>query len=949
MINLSLKSEYSFKKVFGKVEDVLEHNNGQKYIGIADHNNTFAHGYLEKYCKDNDMKPIFGVRIEVVKNAEDRVRGRFGPTYLFIAKNNSGLKEINELATTCWSKFYYRPMIGWDDLFNISDDVFVIAENFETTERLDYIAVTTTTTKSVLEWDIPKVFIQNNFYSYADDKSVYQILCGTQKRGEGYVHKFESQTYPQHILSDQEFLRLYNDKDCITNTFKIAEQCTAYIPRAPMARYIGDESIESLCFKGSIDLDINIEEGVYADRLQYELDTIKQKDYVDYFLIVSDLIRYAKKYMFVGPGRGSSAGSLICYLIGVTTVDPIRHGLLFERFIDMTREDLPDIDIDFPDNGRDKVIKYLFKKYGEDNVCHISNINKMKAKSAIDEFGKSLLIPAYEISTLKDSIVDRSGGDARAKMAIEDTLDSTDAGKEFIKKYPSMSLVRRVQNHASHFGKHAAGVIVCPDDISKYGGINTRENSLMMDKRVAEFYNLLKIDCLGLRTLSVLEDAAHLSGVDYNMFHSLDLKDEKTYKIFKDMRLHGIFQFEGQAMQMLCGKMGVENFDDIVSLTALARPGPLHSGGADKFIRRRTGQSKVDYGTDNEDFIRITKDTYGVIVFQEQLMNICKDVGSLTWNDVGQIRKAISKALGKHFFEEYKAKFVNGAKGNGLSDSQASGVWETMISFGNWAMNKSHTVSYGLISYWCAYMKAHHPLEFTAANLNHTKNKDSALRILRDAFENEGIEYTAIDADESGLEWTIHDGKLLGGLTNIKGVGEKKAKEIIAARSGKRLFTPSMVKALLEPETDFDYLYPCKEMWGRLYDDPKRYGLQAPPSLIKDVDGEGNYVVVGKLLKKDLRDLNEYNELVKRGGKYLDEDSMFLKMTIEDDTGIMFCSINRFKFERMNGRHFAETGVDDKTWYVMGGKIKGDWKILDLDMIYDLTTDDNEVFANDVN
>lgn len=949
MINLALRSEYSFKKVFGKVNDVLKFTNGHSAIGIADHNNTYSHIYLQKYCLENNLKPIFGVRLEVVQNKFIRQRGAFGPVYIFIAKNNSGLQELNELVKTSWDKFYYKPMITQGDLLNISDDIFVIAENVETLDRLDYVAVTTRTPKMILELDVPKVFIQHNFYPTAYDKGTYQLFCGTTKRGDNWYFKFETQTYPQHILSTEEFLRMYPVEDYVLNTHKIAEECNATIAKAPMVKYIGDENFEVECYLGAEKLGIDISEGIYAERLEYEIEMIKSKDYVDYFLIVSDMIKYAKQYMLVGPGRGSSAGSLVCYLLGITTVDPIKNNLLFERFIDLTRKDLPDIDIDFPDSSRDKVIKYIFNKYGEDKVCHIANINKMKAKSAIDEFGKSLLIPKFEVEQLKDSIVDRTGGDARAQMAIEDTLKTTIVGKDFLEQYPAMVLVQNVQNHASHAGKHAAGLIVCNDVITKYAGIDSRENSLMMDKVGAEEVNLLKIDCLGLRTLSVLEEAASLSGYNKDFYYDLELNDEKTFEIFQDMRLYGIFQFEGNAMRMLCERMGVENFDDIVHLTALARPGPLHSGGADKFIERRTGRQRVEYGCNNKDFIEITKNTYGVIVFQEQLMNICKTVGLLEWEDVGKIRKAISKTLGKHFFAEYRAKFIEGAQRNGLSEKEATDVWETMISFGAWAMNKSHSVSYGLISYWCAYMKANHPLEFTVANLNHERNKESALRILRDAYENEGIEYVPVDPDESDIKWTVHDGKLLGGLVNIKGIADKKAKEIIDARKGKRAWTPAMVKLLDEPETDFDMLYPCRELWGRLFDNPTRYGLETSPSLIKDVTGEGKYTIVGKVVKKDLRDLNEYNELVKRGGVYLEENNMFLKLVLEDDTGVLYCSINRFNFERLNGKHFAETAIENETWYVAQGNIRAGWRILDIEVLYDLTIDKNGVFENDIN
>lgn len=941
IVDIALRTEYSFRQTYGKIEDVVA-TAQTKFIGVADINNTFAHVLLEKECKKKGIKPIFGVRLEVLGDDKLKVRGASGPIYTFIARNIDGLFEINKLTTQAWENFYYKPMIFWSDLQDLSKDVIVISDYVEDAGlRLDYVSLSPSTPKFMLDhpsyFRAPKVYINNNFFISPDDRKIYQLMAGATKRGDEYHYKFDTKRAFQHILTSDEFYRIYKNEEAIENTYVIAEQCEVVLPKAKMVKYKGSKNIITECKinarKKKIDI---INEGEYKDRFDREIDLIIKKEYTDYFMIVSDMIQKAKKTMLVGPSRGSSAGSLVCYLLGITEIDPIKFGLIFERFIDINRHDLPDIDIDFPDDGRESVIKDTFKTYGKENVCHISNINKFAAKSALDEVGIALRIPRYEMDILKDSIVDRSGGDARAKMAVSDTLMTTDVGKDMLYKYPSLRYAEKVQNHATHAGKHAAGIIVCNDDLCKYGGINSREGSIMMDKKGAEYLNLLKIDALGLRTLSILQECAKLIGMDYKEYYNLPLDNPKAYTIFHKMRLNGIFQFEGGAMRMLCESMGVEEFNDIVVITALARPGPLHSGGANSFVERRTGRQETVYISDNPLFVENTKETYGVIVYQEQLMSICRELGKMSWPDVSAIRQAASKTLGKEYFDKYRSKFMEGALENGLLEKEATDVWENMMTFGSWGMNKSHTVSYGYISYWCAYMKANFPLEFTVANLRHSKSEDATLKILRDAFENEGIEYIPVDPDESELDWSVKDGKLVGGLININGVGEKKALEIIQCREGKKKWTPSIVRSLMDPKTPYDVLYPCKHLWGDVYENPREYGLAFPPSLINDVKNPGTYVVIGKIKKKDLRDLNEYNELMKRGGKRYETDNKSLKLMIEDDTGQIHCSISRKSFDKLNGQTLSETLVEDESWVILRGKLSEGWRVLMIEHIFDL-------------
>lgn len=942
LINIALRSEYSFGQTFGKIGDLIKYENGA--LGIADFGNTFSHVYLEKLSKSKGFKPLYGVRLQVVKDSLIRERGEHGPVYIFIAKNQDGLVEINNLVRLSTEKFYYKAHIAQSDMIGVSDNVIVIAENIETTERCDFIALTPNTTPLMIgaseDFGIPLVYVNNNFYPTPEDKQVYQLMAGAHKRGDDYFYNFDSKSVPQHILNEFEFDRIWKRKDALDNSKKIADMVESFdLKKAPMVSYSGCSDIEKWCKKGAKKHGIDLNSEPYKSRYDHEIKLIKEKNYTDYFLIVAEMIDKAKAKMLVGPARGSSGGSLVCYLIGITTIDPIKFDLLFERFIDVNRFDLPDIDVDFPDNKRDLVIKDLIKKYGSENVCHISNINKMKPKSAIGDFATALRVPKYESDSVKDSIADRSGGDARAALSIMDAFETTDIGKEFIKKYPAMALCARAQNHASAVGKHAAGIIVCNNPISTYGGYDARTSSIMLDKKGAEHLNLLKIDCLGLRTLTILEECARMVGMDPLKYYDLPLNDKKAFKVFKQMRLNGIFQFEGSAMQQICGQMGIEHFDDIVVVTAIARPGPLHSGGAGRFIARRIGKEETSYACDHPLYIAATENTYGEFIYQEQLMNVCKNLGSMSWADVSAVRSAMSKSLGEEYFNKYKDVFVKGCIENGVDELTAVKIWGTMVTFGSWGMNKSHTVAYGHISYWCAYMKAHYPLEFTCANLKHAKDKNSSIKILRDAVENDGVEYIPIDPDTSDVDWSIVGEKLVGGLINIKGIAEKKAREILRMRKGETKYTPAIAKLLLNPVTDFDTIYPCRDRYGAFYTNPRAVGLSSPVDYIKDIrdDVDCEYIVIGKVVGKDLRDLNEYNEIQKRGGKVLDKNNKFLKILVEDDTGQIQCRINRYKFDDYDGNKWAESLIVDESYVAIKGTIREGMRILQISQIFDIT------------
>jgi len=933
IIHLALKTGFTFKNVYGHLDETLKYGIEEKAIGIADIGNTFSHPLIEKKCKALEIKPIYSVRLTVVENASDKVkpRGQFGYEYIFIAKNYEGLKEIYQLVKKYYDNFYYRGNISLKDVFNLSENVFVIAENFEDDQRIDFISLTTTTPKMFRLFDgIPKIAIINNYYPKPLDHDVYELFTSPRNNC--------NQTYPQHILSTKEWIQIHKAnpewKDAIKNTHEVSSACSVQLKKAPMIKYKGKETVRFLCKVGAKKKGINLEDEIYKERYERELELIEGRDFQDYFLVVANMISKAKKTMLVGPSRGSSAGSLVCFLMGITEVDPIKYDLLFERFIDINRSDLPDIDIDFPDDKRESVIKELVSIYGKDNVKHIANISTMQPRGAVGEFAKALNIAPYETEELKKSLIERPDGDARANFCMQDTFETTEVGKSFLEKFPAMEKASAIENHPRHSSVHAAGIIVCNEPIMNFAGVSGRDETVMVDKYNAEYLNLLKIDVLGLRTLTVLHECAKMVGMNHMDFYSLPVEDEKTFSMFNSMRLNGIFQFEGYSLMTLTRKMGVHEFNDIVAITALARPAALQSGGANRYVKYRTGKDVPKYL--GELHKETTSSTFGIVIYQEQILNICRTIGKMSWEDVNKLRKALGKSLGEEFFTKYKSKFMSGAEENGYNEMDSEFIWGEVCHGGSYAFNKSHAVAYAMISYWCAYMKCRHPKEFTVANLNNAKDEDSALKILRDAVKNDGLEYIAIDPDESLKKWSINStGVVVGALLSIKGIGPAAANKIIKSRENKEPLPSGIISKLLNPETIFNILFPFEYYWGSIYKNPSSYGLSAAPTKIENVQEKGKYLIIGLLTEKNIRNLNDSEMIQRRDGKFLSgpETEIFLKF--EDDTDLIMASINRFDYEKI-GKELAEFGVVDEDWFLIKGEIKNERRYFSIQEIMKL-------------
>jgi DNA-directed DNA polymerase III PolC len=958
MINITNRTEFSIRMAAGKISNVLERQEAGAPAGICDRDSTWGHVKWGKACKKAGRKSIFGVELRVVIDMELREKQSTFSVKL-IAKNHEGLKEIYEANTLASEKFYYIPRIDWGYLLDMArtnnvaillsgapwDSLVAVYPKRKIKWPNIYFEINAATSefhlREAILKSLPFVATQDNYFPYPEDRAMFEMVVGAKQ--------VENRTAPMHILTQGEWVtectRLLGSMaldEALTNAATLAEDCAMELPMGDIVKPDKPKTLRKMCEESSKRRGINLKDPVYKERFDYELRMIDEKKFEDYFYIVSDMVIYAKTQMLVGPARGSSCGSLVCYLLDITDIDPIPYGLLFERFIDVNREDYPDIDIDFADNRRELVFEYLATKYGRERVARLGTVSEFKPKSAITDVSKALGIPAWEINELKNSIVERSGGDARAALCILDTFNESEIGKKILIKYPELLVCAEMEGHARHTGMHAAGIFLSDKPVTNYCSIDERSGATQIDKYDAESLNLLKIDALGLRTLTVLQDCLEQIGEERDFLLKYPTDDKDAFKILTDHRFSGIFQFEGASLKILVSHMDISNIEDIIAATALARPGPLASGGTNEYCHRKVGKSKVEKIHPILD--AITEPTFGIVIYQEQVMRVARELGKLSWGDVTNIRKAMSKSMGKEFFDKFFEKFLIGARENGLTDEVAKQVWDTINTMGSWAFNRSHAVAYGMVSYWCCVLKAHYPLEFALACLRSAKDDEQSVYILRDLVK-EGFKYKPYDPKLSMVNWTAQDGYLIGGLTAIKGVGEKLALSIIEKRSGKnkKPYTKTELKALENGKTPWDEVFACDAEWGHLKKYPGRYGIVTEITDIETIneDTQGTYLVIAKLKQKKTRDANEAMMVERRGGKKLTGPTIFANLVIEDDTGEILAGIGRLLYPKLGPHIIDEAKLGD--WYLIKGTVSKGFRRINIDIYKRLT--DNPDYA----
>jgi DNA polymerase III alpha subunit len=751
----------------------------------------------------------------------------------------------------------------------------------------------------------------DNFYPRPEDREAWLLGLG---------RKAWTSAATAHILDAPALRGEGAPEASLAASRAILERAaTVVLPRAENVRYPAPDAAAELRAWAEGEL---VRRGLgaeYRERLERELRLVGEKGFADYFLVIADMIRWAKARMLVGPGRGSSAGSVVCWLLGITTVDPLRHGLLFERFIDVNRFDTPDIDIDFPDEGREAVLRYLAERYGEANVAHIGTVMRYKPKSALTDVAKELGVPPWELDAFKSVIIERSSGDSRVNDCLADTFQQFDSGRALLARWPQLAVASRLEGGARQSGKHAAGMIVCNEAVDHFCAVGARDRIAQIDKKSAEALNMLKIDALGLRTLSVLQTACDAAGIDFRGLYDLPLDDAATLGVFNARRWSGIFQFEGQALQSLGSQVQFRRFEDIAALTALARPGPLGGGEATRWIERQAGRAPALAPHPALD--AVTAETYGTILYQEQVMLTTRELGGFSWADTAAIRKLMSNRSGDESFRKFEQLFLAGAAARGVDAENAAAIWKAINSFGSWAFNKSHAVVYGVVSYWCAWVKAHHPLAFALGCLRHARDDDSAAAILRELTA-EGVAWRALDPERSREGWAIVGGELLGGLLGVPGIGAKVAREILNRRDNGIPLTPHHSR-LLARGSVFENVFPTRKRFAAVYADPAAHGIVRGPLMeIGDAGEEAEGVIIARVMRKSLRDLNDAHYLARRGGRRFERASSMLILHVEDDTGRVIALVGREDYERFGGV-LMERVVAEETYLMLRGRLRG--------------------------
>ncbi|UMO76272.1 DnaE-like DNA polymerase III [Streptomyces phage Tomas] len=525
----------------------------------------------------------------------------------------------------------------------------------------------------------------------------------------------------------------------------------------------------------------------YVKRLEEELDIIKTKDFSTYFLIVGNMVKWAKDQgIRVGPGRGSAAGSLVCYSLGITDVDPIEYGLLFFRFIDIGRDDWPDIDVDFADRDRDKVKQYLRRQYK--HVAEIATINRFQGKAAVKAAARVYKVPIGEVNSATKDV------DAPADKPdlFFDLFGKSDKGSKFAKKYPEvLELAHHLSGRIQSMGKHPAGIVVAKEEISLYAPIETAKDPndanaprlpiVAYDMNEAADIGLIKLDALGLKTLSVLDDALAMikerTGKDIDL-HTLNLNDSSVYQMLADGFTLGVFQAEGNTFTKWILEAGASEFNDLVIGTSIARPGPLNTVGV-SYKARKKGKEKVEY--DHFIMKKHTEETLGLIVYQEQVMQAMTDLAGMSMTEANKVRKIIGKKRDIKEFEQYRDKFVDGASTK-VHRAVAEKLWHDFEQHAGYSFNKSHAVVYSMITYWTAYLKKHYPLEFMCALLKNEKDTSKKTSKLTDYLieaKRLGIKVLLPHVNASDVDFSIEGNAIRFGITNVKYIRGNTGKRVL--------------------------------------------------------------------------------------------------------------------------------------------------------------------------
>lgn len=672
----------------------------------------------------------------------------------------------------------------------------------------------------------------------------------------------------------------------------------------------------------------------YLEQMNREMELIISKDFVSYFLLVSDIVRWAKDNgIAVGPGRGSSAASLVCYLLRITEPDPLQFPLTdFTRFIDPTRVDLPDIDVDFDDKERYRVRQYAVKRWGEDCVANIGTFTKYKGKNSLTDVGRVFGVPMGPLEIVKGMIIERSGGDSRADASLRDTFDTFPPAAEVLAKYPALEKAILLEGNYRGMSTHAAGLVISDTPIADVCAMYTRDihgrsvAAVSVDKKDAEYLGLMKIDVLGLTTMGELAEMLRLTGMSLEDLYALPLDDQLTFDAFMAADVIGVFQFEGRATRLICREVRPENIFELIHVNALSRPGPLFSGTTTEFIQIKRGLMEIPLIHPILD--KIAAPTRGQIIYQEQVLHALGQFGGLPIGRVHDIRRIISQKLGEAQFNASSEDFITNAMAlNGVSREVAAKVWERVVTSASYAFVYSHSLAYSIIGYWCQWFKQHYPTQFFQVKLGRTPDKD--LPILVKDSERHKVHVKGVTLGASGTGWTSpRDGELVAGFETLPGVGEIVAAKIMA-RQEERGHPYSHPSDLLEvsgigPKTlekmlplvnvdDPFGLRRLEEDMGRVRNWIREMGNLPVPTHTSDelLDvSEENCTFLGFVLERNYQDFVE-NQRARYGYEVKDilarmrrpdlKTSVVLRCVDDGDEDV-YVRVNRYDFPRLKGR-----------------------------------------------
>jgi len=851
-VHLHVHTQHSLLDGAIRVSDLLDKCQEYNMDAVAVTDHGAMYGALEFYLKAKKVgiKPIVGCEFYIAPGSRtEKKSGDAGPAFhlILLAMNYQGYKNLMKLSAIAqFEGFYYKPRIDKTVLEQHSDGLLALSaclhgevpwylgRNDIDTARLKaqemksmfgdryYFELQENgiTQQQVVndglrqlssELDIKLLATNDCHYLNKDEAHAHEVLlCIQTGKTITDPNRFKFSSDDFYFKSPDEMRGLFNYcPEAIANTVEVAERCNLEIelgnyhfPKFPVPE---GESLESMftkaCWDGlqerfdalraSSGLGPDLEKK-YTDRLKMEIEVINTMGFPGYFLIVADFINWAKNHDIpVGPGRGSGAGSLAAYCMRITDIDPLPYGLIFERFLNIERKSMPDFDVDFCQDRRGEVIDYVRQKYGgNDHVAQIITYGSMKARGVIRDVGRALDIPFGDVDKIAKLIPEQ------LKMTIKKAIKEEPKLTEAAERDPRISELLRVsqtlEGLARHTSTHAAGVVVSPEPMVEYLPIckgKDNETITQYDMKHTELTGLIKFDFLGLKTLTVIDKA--LKHIESDCGKELDIStipmdDLKTFKLLCDGDALGVFQLESSGMRELLIKLAPEQFSDLIALVALYRPGPLDSGMVDDFVNTKHGRQEAHYPLPQLE--PILKETYGVIVYQEQVMKIANVLANYSLGDADILRRAMGKKIPEVMGQE-KIKFMAGARNLTIPEDKAENIFDLMAKFAGYGFNKSHSAAYALIAYQTAFLKAHYPAQFMAALLSCDMNNTDKVVLYINECRERGIEVLPPDINESQQDFSVSEDRVRFGLAAVKNVGESALDSVVEEREENGSYT----------------------------------------------------------------------------------------------------------------------------------------------------------------